>query len=343
MSSKQTVLALLERNKGDHISGEAIARQLEITRAAVWKSIAELRADGHVIEASTRIGYRLAQGSDILTKEGLSSALASLSLEHLPLYYHPMIGSTNREAKRLALEGAAHGTVVVAGTQSEGRGRNGRSFHSPRGSGIYLSMILRPDVSTSVALRITSAAAVAVARGIAESCHLEVGIKWVNDLLLEGKKVCGILTEGVSGFESGRIESIVVGIGINHSVPEGGFPADIAQIAGALFAREFPPCATRAHVAGTIIAHLLKVTDRLDDPSVMAEYRHRSVVIGQHVLVIQGSSQEQALATGIADDGALIVRMANGEERHLRSGEISLRPVGNSAWGMAGKKDEGLT
>ena len=332
MSSKQQVLALLEQYKGTYISGEEIARQMQITRAAVWRTIHDLRLAGHAIEASTKVGYRLSESSDVLSLQGIRSAFVDASCHELPLYFHESIGSTNTEAKRLALEGTPHGTMVVAGCQTEGRGRNGRFFFSPNDSGLYVSVVLRPDLGTAMALRITSGAAVAVCRAIERVCDRQAGIKWVNDVYIDGLKVCGILTEGISGFETGRIESLVVGIGVNHTLPPEGFPDDLHGIAGAVFPDSVPPGASRNRLAAAIIEELLTVVDHVDEVGFMVEYRRRSVVVGQRVKVLQGTVAYEAEAIGIADDGALVVRLADGSEQQLRAGEISLRPILGSSW-----------
>ncbi|MDD3365766.1 MAG: biotin--[acetyl-CoA-carboxylase] ligase [Sphaerochaetaceae bacterium] len=330
MTSKDKVLTLLEQHKGSFISGEVIAQQLDITRAAVWRSIQDLRSSGHVIEASTKVGYKLQEESDVLSVQGITAALASK--DKVNLVYHETIDSTNKEAKRLALEGAPHATVVVAGCQTEGRGRNGKIFYSPQASGLYLSMLMRPNMGTSMALRITAAAAVAVCRAIEDVSEKQAGIKWVNDIYCNNKKVCGILTEGISGFESGNIESVIVGIGINHQLPEQGFPPELKHIAGALFEGAVLPQATRNRLAAAVIKHLLWVVDNLDSPTIMAEYQQRSVVIGKKITVLQGRENYNATAVAIASDGALIVRLEDGKEQQLRSGEISLRPASGQSW-----------
>ena len=330
MRSKDKVLALLEQHKGSYISGEVIAQQLDITRAAVWRSIQDLRASGHGIEASTKVGYKLQEESDVLSVQGIKSSLHPGT--KINLIFHETIDSTNKEAKRLALEKAPNGTVIVAGSQTEGRGRNGKYFYSPPDSGLYLSMLIRPDIGTTMALRITAAAAVAVCRAIETISGKQVGIKWVNDIYYNNKKICGILTEGISGFESGKIESVVVGIGINYKTPQGGFPDDLSNIAGALFNGSIPPQASRNHLAAAIIENLLGVLDDLESPVIMDEYRQRSVVLGKQIVVLQGSESYNATAVSIASDGALLVLAEDGSEQQLQSGEISLRPVAGQNW-----------
>ena len=331
MSSKQEVLALLEQNKGNCISGEDIARQLDISRAAVWRAIKDLQSAGHEIEATTRVGYRLKASSDILSAEGIRPFLTNPLDDRIRCY--PSLSSTNRVVKQFALEGAPHGSVVVSSEQTDGKGRNGRSFFSPPGTGIYMSVLLRPDLKTSSAMLCTTAAAVAVCRAI-DSLRGKgtAGIKWVNDIFIDGRKVCGILTEGISGFESGRIESIIVGIGVNFSTPANGFPPELSEIAGSVFAREVPPGVSRNRMVALIINNLLELTDNLEDRSFLAEYRLRSVVLGKAVLVSVGNETYEAVADEIDDSGALWVKNVHGQRRLLNSGEISLRPAGNAGW-----------
>ena len=331
MACKQDVLALLERQKGHRISGEAIASVLSVSRAAVWRAIKDLQAEGHAIDASTRVGYRLQDSSDILSAEGIHPYLAPGFKGEL--ICHPILDSTNREVKRLALEGAPQGTVVLAGQQTAGRGRNGRSFFSPSDTGIYLSMLLRPDLATSSALLCTTAAAVAVCRAIDSLRGGSTGIKWVNDIYIDGKKVCGILTEGMAGFESGRIESIVIGIGVNYSTPLDAFPPELRDVAGSVFPGTIPAGVSRNRMAAAIINSLLDLVKQLESANgFMAEYRSRSVVIGREVRVLQGNQEYAAVAEEIDDAGALWVRTVNGERRLLNSGEISLRPLDSPSW-----------
>ena len=244
-SIKNHVLRLLEENSGESISGAQAAAALSVSRAAVWKAIEELRREGYRISAVTNRGYCLAEGSDVLSPQGIGAHLRHRQLIPL-LRTYSSLESTNLTAKQLAVAGAPHGTAVAASAQTAGRGRLGRSFFSPKDAGVYLSVILRPQPfdgaapisglrSTEDAMLMTTAASVAAARAIEAVSGRQVQIKWVNDLYLDGKKICGILTEGVTSFESGTIESIVIGIGINCFPPEGGLPEEIRRTAGCLF------------------------------------------------------------------------------------------------------------
>lgn len=182
-AAKQTILRLLEQSRGVSLSGEQIAQELNISRAAVWKAVNQLKKEGYRIEAVQNRGYRLDPDSDLLSAEGIRSRLPF----NLPLFLEQSLPSTNQAAKKLAIEGAAHGTTVLASGQTEGRGRLGRTFFSPVGAGLYMSVLLRPEIGSADAVLVTIAAAVAVCLAVEETTGIQLGIKWVNDLLL-GKK-----------------------------------------------------------------------------------------------------------------------------------------------------------
>ena len=205
--TKQALLQALSGAEGRYISGEQLAQTLGVSRAAIHKAAAALTTQGYTLEAAPRRGYRLL-GGDPFCADAVGEYPA-------PVYVHERLDSSNQTAKRLALAGAPHGTLVLAGQQSAGRGRMGRRFESPAGKGIYLSLVLRVPVPASKALGVTVGAAVAVARAVQKLCGIELGIKWVNDLYYQGKKVCGILTEAGTSVESGLLEWLVVGIGLN--------------------------------------------------------------------------------------------------------------------------------
>ena len=189
MTVKSRLLELLEQHKGETLSGEDIGRELSCTRAAVWKAVNSLRQEGYPIEAGPNKGYMLARESNLISAEGIR-----LFLEHPQgeVRIFDEISSTNLEARQMAVSGqAGHGSFVVAMEQTAGRGRRGREFYSPKGSGIYLSVILEPQGTLEGSLLITTAAATAVYKAVKEVCGIELGIKWVNDLYKENRKVCG--------------------------------------------------------------------------------------------------------------------------------------------------------
>jgi len=218
MTVKSRLLELLEQHKGETLSGEDIGRELSCTRAAVWKAVNSLRQEGYPIEAGPNKGYMLARESNLISAEGIRLFLKDPQVE---IKIFDAISSTNLEARQLAVSGiAGHGSFVVAMEQTAGRGRRGREFYSPKGSGIYLSVILEPKGTLEGSLLITTAAATAVYKAVKEVCGVKLGIKWVNDLYKDNRKICGILTEAVTDFESGNIEFAIVGIGLNLYVEQ---------------------------------------------------------------------------------------------------------------------------
>ena len=226
-TTRQALLQALSAAGGAYISGQQLAGQLGVSRAAVHKAAAALTAQGYALEAVSRRGYRLL-GGDPFCAEAVGPYPA-------PVQVYDTLESSNRTAKLLALDGAPHGTLVLTAHQSAGRGRLGRVFESPSGKGVYLSVLLRPAVPAASAQTATIGAAVAVCRAVQELCGLELGIKWVNDLYYQGKKVCGILTEAGTDLESGRLEWLVVGIGLNLTATAADWPPELAEKAGSLY------------------------------------------------------------------------------------------------------------
>lgn len=322
MTVKQSVLRALGEARGASVSGEALAQSLGVSRAAVWKAIKSLQGEGYRISAGTNRGYRLEECPDLLTAEGIS-AMLPLELAQLDLRVFDEIDSTNLEAKRLAMTGLSR-CAVVADRQTAGRGRLGRSFYSPPGCGIYTSLLLRPrpDQLADVTL-LTTAAGVAVCRALERAAGVQAEIKWVNDLYLNGKKICGILTEGVTDFESGMIESVVVGYGINFR-DDAHLPEELRSIVGSVFGAE-PPTVTRSALAAAMLAELLPLAEDLSSRSFLPEYRRRSMLLGREIVFSRAGGRFAAVAEEIDDDGGLVVRLPDGSRETLRSGEVSVR------------------
>ncbi len=323
MTVKGDVLAMLEANRGKDVSGQEMAQALGVTRNAVWRAINSLRADGCKIESGTNRGYRLMFDSDVITEEGIRAHLPG-NLHHLDIRVFEEVDSTNNEAKRILASGFDGSCLVVALRQSEGRGRRGRGFFSPEG-GVYMSLVLQNRSSAASALMMTMASAVSVARSLEECGVEDIGIKWVNDVFSDGKKVCGILTEGISDLESGTIQSLVVGIGINiwSQGAQEALPVDLADIVGfAHLGEGHGRCELIARIVSGIIE-----TSTLDggDPVFMEDYRERSMVLGRRIECVRDGERFQALATSIDDDGSLHVTLDDGSSRVLHDGEVSLR------------------
>ncbi len=320
MSTKGQLVRLLEEARGGTMSGAEAAAALGVSRAAVWKAVEALRAEGLEVESVAGSGYRIAPGSELLCEEALCAYLPQPAP---PLRCFAEVDSTNREAKRWAVEGAPHGSMVVAQRQTAGRGRLGRSFSSPPG-GLYLSVVLRPEGEGNPVL-VTAAAAVAVCRAVSRLCGVELGIKWVNDLFCDGRKCCGILTEGGTGLETGEIEYMVVGIGVNYATPPAAFPPELRPLVTSLYP-EGPPPHPRAALAAAIHGELLGLFAGLSGKGFLEEYRRRSIVLGREVTVM-AQPPYQALAVEIDEQAHLVVRRGNGTEEALSFGEISIRPV----------------
>lgn len=320
MSTKDIVLALFEKNKGFYVSGEKIASELNISRTAVWKAVKKLQHEGYEIKAVTNRGYRLDKDSDVLSVNGIRVLLGSEWSSLRPEVF-VSVDSTNNVCLSMAARGEAEGYVAVAGAQTAGRGRRGRSFFSPAGSGIYMSILLRPENFTEKQLlQITAKAAVAVCSSIEKVSGRKAGIKWVNDTLIEGKKVSGILSEA-SYKSDGSLDSVVVGIGINAYTPSVGFPSDIADTAGSVF--DSPSAGLKNELAAEILKSFMAAYK--SDESCIEAYRKMCVVPGRDIEVITAEGSVKAHADGVDDDCGLIVTYEDGTKDVLRSGEISIR------------------
>ena len=313
MGTKERVFAaLMESPSG--VSGERLASELGVSRNAIWKAVAALKKDGYNISAKQNVGYRLE--NEPVSAEWIHRALA----HDLPIEVHDEIDSTNNRAKMLAENGAPSGTVVCARRQTGGRGRYGRPFFSPEG-GVYMSAILRPNVPAERAVMLTPMAAIAVARAIEAIAEVDVQIKWVNDLFIHGKKVCGILSEASMDFESGQLAYAVIGMGVN--VQPMRFPDSIARIATSIGNEWHGGVSPNRLIAG-ICDQLIALMPELESGAFMEEYRARSNVIGRKIQVRSGDDQFPARAIAIDDAGGLVIETENGVQT-VRSGEISIR------------------
>ena len=231
MAIKNEIALMLEQSRGTAVSGQELADRLGVSRAAVWKAVKQLQDEGYSISAGTNRGYMLESGSDVLTAEGIRLHLTE-KYRGIPVEVFRSASSTNTEAKAAALRGMPHGTLIAANEQTAGRGRFGKPFYSPANTGLYMSVLLKPQKPLSDCMGITMAAACAIIDSLESVCGVHAGIKWVNDIFCSGRKVSGILTEAMSDFESGMAESVIVGIGVNISTEK--FPEEISGIAGSV-------------------------------------------------------------------------------------------------------------
>ena len=320
--SRDRVYELLTGEPERFRSGEEISRALGISRAAVWKAVDSLRREGYGIEARTGLGYRLVAAPDALTEREIRRYL-TVPCPDLRCFQE--IDSTNSYLKREALAGAPHGTAAVADCQSAGRGRMARSFQSPPGKGVYLSVLLRPQLPPQALLGATGMAAVAVARAVERVSGARVGIKWTNDLVLGGKKLCGILTEMALEGEIGAVQSLVIGAGVNVSHRREDFSPDVAEMAASLAMEGYE--VSRPALAAAMIEELsLLAGDLGGDPEPwLADYRRRCVTLGREVRLLWSGGQTRATALDIDDQFGLMVRREDGTEETVRTGEVSVR------------------
>ncbi len=321
MSTKNKVLELLEKNRGKSISGEEIAGRLNISRTAVWKAIKSLIQEGHEIQAVTNLGYVLSEESNVLSVQGLLPYLREETYAEKINIFNSL-ESTNKTAKEMAINGCEHGTVIIADSQTAGNGRYGRTFYSPPGSGLYMSFVLRSSlINLPNVTMITSATAVAVCRAIQTVTGNNAEIKWVNDILLNDKKICGILTEAITDFESGSIDWIVVGIGINIDTQD--FPDDLSQTATAIFTHKVGGT-VRNRLSAEIINTFLSSNSCLNHNEMYKEYKERLTLLGKRIRVTVGNEAFDATAMDIDEKLRLVVKKTDGGISTLSAGEVSV-------------------
>ena len=325
---KDQILSTLNENKGTYYSGQDLADKLSVSRTAVWKAIERLREEGFSIVGSTNLGYALDEKTDILDKASIESMLSKEALSFYRLECVKEIGSTNDAVKERGLL-EAEGLCIVAESQTKGKGRRGRSFFSPDSTGLYLSVLLKPTLSFSDAILITTAASVAAIKACYETNTSlkedELGIKWVNDIFLNGKKISGILTEGSLSMETGLLDFAVLGIGFNLCPPKEGWPSEIEGIAGSLF--EEPVNDSRNKLTAAFLNHFLPIYKKLPGTDYLSDYRKHQLAIGKTVRVLDGNSNaREAFVSGVNDRCELLVKYTDtNEETPLSSGEISIR------------------
>lgn len=323
MSVKTELLSILEANRETDLSGEELAKRMGVSRTAVWKAVKALKQEGYQIDAANNRGYRLQESTDVLSEEGIRLELSG-DRQNLPVEVYKILDSTNVEAKRRALEGATHGLTIIAEEQTNGKGRLGRDFYSPAGTGIYMSILLKPELTGADVVLVTTAASVAVCRGIRKTLGVEPQIKWVNDVYLGDKKICGILTEAISDFEMGKIDTVVVGIGINYRTDI--FPDELKDKAGSVASGKNVP---RNVLVAAVLNEFWDIYDNLAKREFMEEYRRCSNVIGKEVRFLEKDTWQEGKALDIDEDGGLVVECM-GEDGHpvtrtLHTGEITLR------------------
>ena len=322
---KDEILGILLKNRGSYISGEDISRKLNISRTAVWKYIGNLRQEGFGIKSVSNKGYCLDEVPDrldeVLLRHCLDTGMLGRTME-----VHEAIDSTNTRAKELAQAGAPHGTLVVAEEQTRGRGRLGRSWESPRGTGIWMSLILRPSFSPQFASRITVMAALAAVNAIDNITGLKASIKWPNDIIINSKKVCGILTEMQA--DPDLIEYAVLGMGINVNTE--AFPPELENTAASLYL-ESGAKVDRCLLTARIVYWFEKIYDSYeatgDFTGILNEYREKCITLGRRVRVTGVSGEFEGIAGGLTGNCELVVVTGDGTEHTVLSGDVSVRGI----------------
>ena len=324
MSTKNRILELFEQRRGESISGEHLAGILGISRNAVWKAVKELQKDGYSIVAVTNKGYCLSDENDIISIAGIKPFLSTKSQSFADkIQIYKSLESTNKTAKEMAVAGAPHGTVIISDCQTMGRGRYSRSFFSPSG-GLYLSIVLRPEVlHFENPTLVTGFAAVSVCEAIESISKKVPQIKWVNDIFIDGKKACGILTEAVTDFESGGLDWVVLGIGINVYTRTEEFPTELQAIATSIYPDK-KLLGVRNKLSAEIINRILGLEVLPSETEIFEKYKKRLMFLGKEITVIQNQTEYRATAIDVDSIGHLIVKNEKGEIITLYSGEIRI-------------------
>ncbi len=323
MNTKDAVIAAL-RKQDDYVSGETLGKTLGISRAAVNSAIRSLRDDGYEILSSTNKGYAISSAPDKINCGELLAYLPPKRVENVLCV--DCVDSTNNALRAMAFDGAKAGQIMIAEAQTAGRGRYGRQFVSPKGKGIYISALLRPDnVEPQNAAFITAWVAVAVSNAVEKVSGIRPVVKWVNDLLLGNKKICGILTEMSVESENGHIQYVIIGAGLNVNETAEDFPEELREKATSLYeytGRKF----SRAQIAAEIIKEfdIMAKAFPADKAKYLSAYRKDCVTVGKNVRVC-GKEEKKGVAKEISDDFGLVVRFENGEEKTVSSGEVTVR------------------
>lgn len=321
---KDEIVKLLEAEGEGYLSGQRISAQLGVSRAAVWKAIEALRKEGYEIDSRSNCGYHLVRKADVIDPETLSR-LGTRQMGRKVLYFDSL-DSTNNEIKRQSIGQVENGLAIIADCQTGGRGRRGRSFLSPAGKGLYLSLLMQPHCTVEELSMLTAWSAVALCDAVERACGVRPGIKWPNDLVMQGKKLCGVLTELELEAETGQPRYVIVGIGTNVFQTEVDFGPEVAPVAISLAqVLDTPPGRT------ALAAEILRAMDDLyqDFPQArqryLEQYRKDCLTLGKEISVVRPDGTRQGFASGINEDFALVARWEDGTEEPLSAGEVSVR------------------
>lgn len=321
---KREILRLLKETDG-FISSQSLCEQFQVSRTAIWKVVEQLKKEGYQIQATRNRGYHLIKSPDILSAAEIGSRLHTKWAGH-PLVCYEETDSTNNQAKAAGEKEGSHGTLFVADKQTAGKGRRGRSWDSPSGSNIYMTLLLRPDLEPNQAAMLTQVMGLSVAEAIEGLYGCPVLIKWPNDVILNDKKVCGILTEMSAEMEA--VHYVVIGVGIN--VGQETFPEDVGGHAGSLKAAT-GKTVFRAQLIADVLERFEKhygtFVEAGDLKGLQSAYANHLVNIGRQALIQEPGNQYEALAEGIDERGRLLVSLPDGTKRAIYAGEVSVRGI----------------
>ena len=327
MTTKNKLLACFKEQKGEWVSGESISNKLSASQTAIWKQVCNLKEDGYAIESSSKKGYLLSRIPDLLLADEIREKLNTSVFGKKDIIHLKETDSTNTRAKDLASHGAPEGTVVVAEKQTEGRGRRCRSWFSPFSDGIYASLILRPDISPVVASKITLMAAVAVAESLLSLTQLDVRIKWPNDILINGKKIAGILTE--ISTEMDKVDYIVVGLGLNVNTSFKNTSMEVRERATSILA-ETGKRFSRIKLIREYLQFYEKYYEMFNKSGfkpVMSRWKELANIVGQRIVIDTIGKKYIGEVLNVDDDGILILKDDQGTVRRIFSGDVTLARV----------------
>jgi len=329
---REKILALLKEKSPSFVSGAEMAGRLSVSRTAVWKNVNLLQADGYRIERSPRLGYRLQEVPDLLYPLEFAGDLETkiIAAERRLIHYHRQVDSTAEVIKKLAEKGAPEGTIVLAEEQTGGRGRMGRSWYSPFAGGIWLHILLRPPLTPAQTPLLTLLASVAVTKAIRRLLpHVEAGIKWPNDVLVRGRKVCGILTELKA--EPDIIHYVITGIGINVNIDAGKFRTELKDTATSLYLENKNNRVSRQKLTAFVLEEMdtfYRQYLSAGSLPVIEEWKKYSITLGEEVTIKNVLDVFWGKAVDVDSSGALVVEGKNGLRRHFQAGEVTLRGTG---------------
>lgn len=324
MNTKERLLQYLKEEQGRFVSGEKVSSRLAVSRAAIWKQISRLKGEGYDIESSRKKGYALRSIPDCLLAGEIRQGLNTRLLGQGPIVHFRETDNTNNRAKALAYEGAPEGTLVLAEAQSQGRGRRGRAWFSPAGQGIYATVVLRPPIPLGETPKLTLLTAVAAAEALEKQTGLPTRIKWPNDILVNGRKLAGILTE--IGTEMDAVDFVVIGMGLNVNIPEESFPSDLRYPATSVLIEKGRPY-PRVRLLQAWLEALEKDYHHLlqgDFDGILSRWKILTDIIGSRIAVEMPGRRYVGRVQDVDENGVLILQESDGTLQRIFSGDVTL-------------------